>query len=72
MSHTPGGHGYWMVATDGGIFAFGDASFRGSAGALPLQAPITGMAVDAVTGGYWMVATDGGVFAFGAPFEGAG
>ena len=26
--------GYWMVASDGGIFAFGDASFFGSTGAL--------------------------------------
>ena len=25
------GAGYWLVAADGGIFAFGDAGFTGSA-----------------------------------------
>jgi len=25
MAATPDGNGYWMVASDGGIFAFGDA-----------------------------------------------
>ena len=24
------GHGYFMVASDGGVFAFGDAKFEGS------------------------------------------
>jgi hypothetical protein len=31
----PGGHGYWLVAADGGVFAFGDAPFLGSA--VPLK-----------------------------------
>ncbi|MDP9402880.1 MAG: hypothetical protein M3P85_06000, partial [Actinomycetota bacterium] len=39
---TPDG-GYWLVASDGGIFAF-DAAFRGSTGALTLNRPIVGMA----------------------------
>ena len=29
---TPDGGGYWLVAKDGGIFAFGDAGFYGSTG----------------------------------------
>ena len=29
---TPDGRGYWLVAADGGIFAFGDAGFYGSGG----------------------------------------
>jgi hypothetical protein len=33
-----------MVATDGGIFSFGDARFYGSTGALKLNNPIVGMA----------------------------
>jgi hypothetical protein len=33
-----------MVASDGGIFAFGDAGFYGSAGNLVLNEPIVGMA----------------------------
>ena len=27
---TPDAHGYWLVAKDGGVFTFGDASFKGS------------------------------------------
>ena len=62
---------YWLVASDGGIFAFGDARFSGSTGAIHLNRPIVGMA-PARGGGYWLVASDGGVFAFGgAPFEGS-
>ena len=30
MAATPDGKGYWLVAKDGGIFAFGDAHFYGS------------------------------------------
>ena len=37
MAATPDGGGYWLVASDGGIFAFGDAGFHGSAGAHPAQ-----------------------------------
>lgn len=39
------GNGYWQVASDGGIFSFGDAGFFGSAGGLPLNKPIAGMAI---------------------------
>jgi hypothetical protein len=44
MAATPDGQGYWLVAADGGIFSFGDAYFRGSAGNLALNAPVAGMA----------------------------
>ena len=30
MAATPDGDGYWLVASDGGIFSFGDAAFYGS------------------------------------------
>ena len=63
--------GYWMVARDGGIFAFGTAQFAGSTGGLNLNAPIVGMVTDQVTGGYWFVASDGGIFSFNAPFLGS-
>jgi murein DD-endopeptidase MepM/ murein hydrolase activator NlpD len=59
------GNGYWMVAGDGGIFAFGDAPFFGSTGNLVLNRPVVGMAPTHDGGGYWLVASDGGVFAFG-------
>ena len=57
--------GYWMVASDGGIFAFGDAPFYGSTGNLKLNSPIVGMARTTTGRGYWMVAADGGIFTFG-------
>ena len=34
MAVTHDGGGYWLVASDGGVFAFGDAVFHGSAGNL--------------------------------------
>jgi hypothetical protein len=57
--------GYQEVASDGGIFTFGDAGFYGSEGAKPLNRPIVGMAATPDGQGYWMVASDGGIFAFG-------
>jgi hypothetical protein len=72
MAADPTGTGYWLVGSDGGVFAFGDAPFQGSAGSLALQAPIAGMAADQSTDGYWLVGADGGVFAFDAPFDGTG
>ena len=64
--------GYWEVASDGGLFAFGDAAFQGSMGGQPLNKPIVGMAATADGLGYWEVASDGGLFAFGdAAFQGS-
>ena len=64
--------GYWLGAGDGGIFAFGDATFYGSTGGLSLAAPIVGMAASPDAHGYWLVAADGGIFAFGdATFSGS-
>jgi hypothetical protein len=64
---TPGtnGLGYWLVASDGGIFNFGDAGFLGSTGGMHLAKPVVGMAPTPDGLGYWLVASDGGVFAFG-------
>jgi predicted metalloprotease len=64
--------GYWLVASDGGIFAFGDAKFSGSTGGTRLNQPIVGMTSTPDGGGYWLVASDGGIFAFGdAKFSGS-
>jgi SpoIID/LytB domain protein len=57
--------GYWMTASDGGVFSFGNASFYGSMGGKPLNAPIVGMATTQDDKGYWLVASDGGIFSFG-------
>jgi beta-glucanase (GH16 family) len=65
MATTPDGGGYWLVASDGGVFTFGDANFFGSTGALHLNEPIVAMATTPDGGGYWLVASDGGVFTYG-------
>ena len=51
------------MASDGGIFNYGDAAFVGSTGSLVLNKPVVGMAAP-VGGGYYLVATDGGIFSF--------
>ena len=60
-----GGHAGRTARADGGVFAFGDASFFGSTGALHLVAPVVGAAASSDGGGYRLVAADGGVFSFG-------
>jgi hypothetical protein len=60
------------VASDGGIFSFGDATFFGSMGGQTLNKPVVGMAATPDGGGYWEVASDGGIFSFGdATFSGS-
>ncbi len=64
--------GYWMVASDGGIFNFGGAGFFGSMGGQPLNKPMVGIAATPDGNGYWTVASDGGIFTFGdAGFHGS-
>ncbi|HEV3362933.1 MAG TPA: hypothetical protein VG795_02125 [Acidimicrobiia bacterium] len=68
---TPSGAGYYMVASDGGIFTFGDAAFHGSMGDRKLNAPVQSLVPDGDGDGYWLVASDGGIFAFRAGFKGS-
>jgi hypothetical protein len=51
VAATPTGKGYWLVAADGGVFAYGDATFAGSLGATHLNAPIVGVAATPGVGG---------------------
>ncbi|HVX20403.1 MAG TPA: N-acetylmuramoyl-L-alanine amidase [Acidimicrobiales bacterium] len=63
--------GYWVVAANGGVFAF-SAPFSGSAGGLSLNRPIVGIAATPDGRGYWLVASDGGIFSYGdAAFSGS-
>jgi hypothetical protein len=65
------GDGYWLVASDGGIFAY-NAPFFGSTGGIVLNKPIVGMEANAPGTGYRFVASDGGVFPYGtSQFEGS-
>lgn len=66
MVPSPDGGGYFMVAADGGVFAFGDAKFEGSC---PGIGGCSGSAVtvmpDASGNGYWLVTATGHVYSFG-------
>jgi hypothetical protein len=69
---TPGDGGYWMVAANGAVDAYGDAVSYGSMAGQTLNAPIVGMAATPDGRGYWLVGADGGIFSFGdAPFFGS-
>jgi acetyl esterase/lipase len=71
IATTPSGHGYWLVAADGGIFAFGDARYFGSLAGLHLAHPIVSIVATSTGRGYYLLGLDGGVFAFGdARFRG--
>jgi hypothetical protein len=65
MGSTPTGQGYWLVARDGGIFTFGDATYQGS---LP-ERNIKETAVELLPSrsgfGYLIVTSEGNVYAFG-------
>jgi hypothetical protein len=65
MAATPDGNGYWLVARDGGVFAFGTAGFFGSTGATPGPYPVVAIVPTPSGQGYWLVAADGVVTAFG-------
>ncbi|WP_298446430.1 hypothetical protein, partial [Ferrimicrobium sp.] len=60
----PNGNGYYLVASDGGVFNFGSAQLYGTTyslgltgltGSRPLNAPIVGMAVDPQGTGYVLI-----------------
>jgi hypothetical protein len=65
--------GYYLAGSDGGIFAFGGAPYKGSLPGLGIHVNnIVRTRATPDEGGYWMVGSDGGVFAFGdAPFFGS-
>ncbi|MGQ0826357.1 MAG: transglycosylase family protein [Actinomycetota bacterium] len=68
----PSEDGYWLVSSDGGVFAYGASNFLGSAGGLQLNGLVVGMAATPSAQGYWLVGADGGVFSYGdAPFLGS-
>ena len=64
MATTAERQGYWLVASDGGIFSF-NAPFYGALTGWPLAQPVTGMTATPSGHGYWIVTADGSVFPFG-------
>src|ERR1019366_9597987 len=68
---TSTGLGYWLVASDGGVFAFGDAAFKGSMGGKHLDAPVVGLAPTPTGLRYWLVGSGRGSFSLGdLPYQG--
>ena len=65
MAATTDGGGYWLVASDGGIFAFGDAVFYGSLGSTAAGIGTVGILAEGI--GYWILSSAGGATAFAAP-----
>jgi Pro-kumamolisin, activation domain/IPT/TIG domain len=62
------GQGYYLVGSDGGVFAFGPgAKFVGSCPALRggCSGPAVAVVPDASGNGYWLVTKTGNVYAFG-------
>jgi peptidoglycan hydrolase-like protein with peptidoglycan-binding domain len=64
MATTANGQGYWLVAGDGGIFAF-NAPYYGSLAGFPTPQPVVGLTATPSGHGYWIVTADGGVYTFG-------
>ena len=62
--------GYWMLSSDGHVYAFGAATkFGESVGALPGRVDLVSTPTGA---GYWVLTETGGIFAFGdAKYHGA-
>ena len=55
-----------MVASDGGVFAFGDARFEGSCpGIGGCHGAAVAVVPDATGNGYWVVTSTGSVYTFG-------
>ncbi|HVW33328.1 MAG TPA: N-acetylmuramoyl-L-alanine amidase, partial [Acidimicrobiia bacterium] len=64
MAATPGGHGYWLLGADGGVFGFGDAPFLG-APAGRLHGPAVDLEPTPTGKGYWVLSAAGEVVAYG-------
>ena len=66
MVPSSSGTGYFMVASDGGVFAF-NATFSGSCPSLSggCSGAAVGVAPDGTGMGYWLVTATGHVYAFG-------
>jgi hypothetical protein len=66
MVASPTGNGYLLVASDGGVFAFGDARFHGSCpGIGGCNGAVVAVVPDAGELGYWVVTATGHVYHFG-------
>ncbi len=71
IAATASGKGYYLLAGDGSVYAFGNARFHGSKGGYRARGTPVAIASDDATGGYWIATSSGHVYAFGAPSLGS-
>jgi hypothetical protein len=65
MVPSPNGQGYYMVAADGGVFAF-NSTFAGSCPAIGgCSGAAVAVAPDASGNGYWLATSTGHIYSFG-------
>ena len=59
--------GYWLSASEGGVFSYAGAPFFGSLPGLGITpaSPVATLATSPTGNGYWMTGADGGIFTFG-------
>jgi len=70
MDATPSGNGYWLLAADGRVLAFGGAPLLG--GITRPNQPFVDLERTPSGAGAWLMAADGGVFTTGdAEFHGS-
>jgi len=65
ITATRDGRGYWLVATDGGVFPFGSAPGYGSTAGLSPPPKVIGLAAAPGRPGYLVIAEDGRPYPFG-------
>jgi hypothetical protein len=72
IASSPTGSGFFVTASNGGVWGCGDAVPFGGLTTQRLNAPVIGIAASPDGKGYWLIAGDGGVFSFGdAQFYGS-
>jgi hypothetical protein len=64
-AETPDGLGYWLVASDGDVFNFGDARTYRSSAKFYTSEPVVAIAAAPGGKGYWLVTKNGRVVAYG-------
>lgn len=65
MAEMPDHGGYYLASAFGGVFAYGDALFKGSITHLHLRTPVVALALAPGGNGYYLVTRRGNVFNFG-------
>ncbi|MCU1379764.1 MAG: transglycosylase [Acidimicrobiales bacterium] len=65
LAASPSGGGYWVLTADGGVRAYGDATYIGSAANDHLAHPAADLAAHPSGKGYWMTTSNGEVRAYG-------